>query len=109
MVTTVERLREQHYHTSLVEALRIQAQLAFRQRCVDAEEALDEALGLARQLSYPYAEAKALATYGDLLTAYEQGDQARDRYTAALAILRSLGEVTYAKRIEGTLAGLSLQ
>jgi predicted PurR-regulated permease PerM len=61
-------------------------------------------LALARQMPYPYAEAKALSTYGDLLVANGQPKRARNQYNAALAILRPLGEVPYTERIEQALA-----
>jgi hypothetical protein len=61
-------------------------------------------LALARQMPYPYAEAKALSTYGDLLVANGQPERARDQYEAALTILRSVGEVLYTERIERALA-----
>jgi hypothetical protein len=68
---------------------------------------LKEALTLARPMPYPYAEAKALATYGDLLVTSRQPDQAREQYAAALEILRPLGEVPYTERIARALAELS--
>lgn len=102
---TVARLRTQHDHLDLVDALRMEAAVWIQQwRWDEAEAALKEALGLARPMPYPYAEAKALATYGDLLVARGQQERARDQYAAALAILRPLGEVPYTERIERALA-----
>jgi tetratricopeptide (TPR) repeat protein len=101
---TVTRLREHHDHFDLVDALRMQAAVWIRQeRWDEAETDLDEALTLARAMPYPYAEAKALATYGDLMIARGQPARASDHYTAALSILRPLGEVPYAERIQRAL------
>jgi predicted ATPase/class 3 adenylate cyclase len=102
---TVARLRTQHDHLTLVEALRTEAAVWIQQqRWEEAESALTEALQLSRQMPYPYAEAKALSTYADLLVDHGQLERAREQYDTALAILRSLGEVPYAKRIERALA-----
>jgi tetratricopeptide (TPR) repeat protein len=101
----IAQLRTQHEYFALVEALRVEATIWTRQRRWDeAEAALQEGIALAGPMHYPYSEAKLLSTYGDLLVAAEQLEQARDRYEAALAILRPLGEVPYAQRIEQTLA-----
>ena len=71
---TVARLRTHHDHLTLVDALRIEAAVWIRQqRWVEAEAALDEALALARQMPYPYAEAKLLATYGDVRSTWGPG------------------------------------
>jgi tetratricopeptide (TPR) repeat protein len=105
---TVTDLREQHDHLSLVDALRMEAAVHIRQlRWDEAEAALEEALALAREMPYPYAEAKALSTYGDLLVVGGQPERAHDRYEAAMTILRSLGEVPYTLQIERALAELS--
>jgi tetratricopeptide (TPR) repeat protein len=101
---SVARLRAKHLRSSLVHALRIEAAIWIRQeRWDEAQTALEETLALARPMPYPYAEAKALTTYGDLLVARGQPAEAHDRYEAALAILRPLGEVPYTKRIERAL------
>jgi tetratricopeptide (TPR) repeat protein len=103
-----EQTRAHHYLLVLVEALRIQAVLSLRQaRYPEVEAALEEALRLARQIHYPYVEAKALSTNGDLLAACGQQSRAREQYAAALAILRPLGEVLYAKRIERALVEMT--
>jgi tetratricopeptide (TPR) repeat protein len=92
-----------------VDALRVEAAVWFRQRrWGEAEADLEEALDLARQMPYPYAEAKLLFTYGDLTSANGRLERAREHYEAALAILRPLGEVPYAGRIERALAGMCL-
>jgi class 3 adenylate cyclase/tetratricopeptide (TPR) repeat protein/DNA-binding XRE family transcriptional regulator len=105
---TVARMRSQHDRFHLVDALQVEAAVRIRQqRWNDAEARLDEALALARSMPYPYAEAKALATFGDLHLAGGEPERAHDQYEAALAILRSLGEVTCAEQIQRTLHGIS--
>jgi tetratricopeptide (TPR) repeat protein len=105
---TVQRLHDQQDHLTLVDALRAQAAVWIQQRRWDeAETALGEALALARQMPYPYAEAKLLSTYGDLLVASGQPVRAREQYAAALAILQPLGEVPYAERIKRALAEMN--
>jgi tetratricopeptide (TPR) repeat protein len=107
---TVARLRAQHHRYYLVDALWVEAAIWIRQeRWEEAETALEEALALARPMPCPYSEAKALSTYGDLLVASGHPERARDQYDAALTILRSLGEVPYADRIERTLAEMRQQ
>jgi hypothetical protein len=105
---TVERLRTHRDQLNLVDALRMEAAVGIQQRRWDeAQTALDESLMLAHEMPYPYAEAKALAVYGDLLVARGQPERAHDQYVAALAILRPLGAVPYAERVERALAELS--
>ena len=58
-------------------------------------------------MPYPYAKAKALSTYGDLLVARVQPEQAREQYEAALGILHRLGERPYAERIERAMEKMS--
>jgi tetratricopeptide (TPR) repeat protein len=105
---TMERVRSQHDRLTLLEALGVEAAVCIRQeRWDEAEAALDEALALARSMPYPYAEAKLLATYGDMLVAHGQLEQARGQYAAALAILLPLGEVPYTERIERAMAEMN--
>jgi tetratricopeptide (TPR) repeat protein len=105
---TVAREHAQHHHYFLVDALRVEAAIWIRQeRWDEAEAALQEAVTLAHPMPYPYAEARALCTYGDLLVASGQPEQARDQYAAALAILRRLGEIPYAERIQRALAEMA--
>jgi tetratricopeptide (TPR) repeat protein len=107
---TITRLRAQHDLLNLVNALRVEASIRIRQKdWGKAEVALGEALPLTRHMPYPYAEAKALSTYGDLLVAHGQPERARDQYEAALTILRSLGERPYAERIERALVEMRQQ
>lgn len=101
---TVAHLHAQHDRLNLVDALRMEAAVRIaQQRWDEAEADLEEALSLARLMPYPYAEAKALVVYGDLLVARGHQERAREQYAAALAILRPLGEVAYTERIERDL------
>jgi tetratricopeptide (TPR) repeat protein/transcriptional regulator with XRE-family HTH domain len=103
-IQTVTRLRSHHDHLDLVDALRMEAAVRIQQqRWSEAEAALEEALKLARAMPYPYAEARLLSTYGDLLVASGQVERAREHYKAALAILRPLEEVPYTERIQQAL------
>ncbi|WIG59177.1 MAG: hypothetical protein OJF49_001924 [Ktedonobacterales bacterium] len=70
----------------------------------DGVRELESLLALTREMSYPYAEAKALYVYGVLDAARGDPEQARERFAHALTILRQLGERLYAERIEHELA-----
>jgi class 3 adenylate cyclase/tetratricopeptide (TPR) repeat protein len=92
---------------TLVDARWIQGVIFARQRrWPAAEAALEQAIQMARDLPYPYAEAKALYVYGQMRA--EQGDsaQARERFEAGLTICAQLGERLYAEKIEEELAKL---
>ncbi len=102
------KVREHQYRVLLADALRIQALLALRQgHWQEAEAALDEAIALAHEMPYPYAEAKARYVYGDLHAARGNVERAREQYTAALVILGQLGERLYAEQVERALAEVS--
>ncbi|HLJ81358.1 MAG TPA: tetratricopeptide repeat protein, partial [Ktedonobacterales bacterium] len=101
----VARATSERIRLAQVEALRIGALLAQSEN--DPEEALrlcDEAVTLARSIAYPYAEAKALYTSGELF--FRQGDtaRAREQLLAAQDVCARLGERAYAVRIERALA-----
>ncbi len=71
-----------------------------------ADAALREAIQVAREVLYPYAEAKARYVYGQLHAAKGEPELAREQFEAALAICGRLGERLYAVRIERALAAL---
>jgi len=99
---TSESIRLAH-----VEALRVGALLAQQENNPgQAIQLCDEAVSLARSISYPYAEAKALYTGGKLFS--QQGDVERSRewLLAAQAICARLGERLYAALIEHELTTL---
>jgi predicted ATPase/DNA-binding XRE family transcriptional regulator len=87
------------------DALRVQGLLKTRQgRWDEAEDALEEALRLARSFPSPYGEAKILMWSGYLLQQRHDREQAQQRFAAARAILERLGERLYARRVEHLLA-----
>jgi hypothetical protein len=101
----IARARTQGMHVLLVEALRVAALLAIRQRLWDeAASALQEGLALARQLGYPYAEALALQVSGALCAQTDQAEQARARQAEALAIFRRLGARADLKPVPGLVS-----
>jgi tetratricopeptide (TPR) repeat protein/transcriptional regulator with XRE-family HTH domain len=91
----------------LVDALRVAALVATRQgRRAEAEGAIEEGLSLARQMGYPYGEARLLLVYGELQVQAGQPQSARERLEAALAIVRRLGACVDRERVEQVLASL---
>ncbi|HEX6779361.1 MAG TPA: AAA family ATPase, partial [Ktedonobacterales bacterium] len=97
---TTQRLRP-----VLLDALLTWARLAARrERWQEATQALDEALRLAREMEYPYAEAKARYAAGWVLLQQGQPTRAGKSLEQALAILNRLGEQIYAEQAEGLLA-----
>jgi tetratricopeptide (TPR) repeat protein len=77
---------------AMVDVLRVQAMVATRQkRWAEAEHALEEGLALARSMPYPYAEARLLHVYGQMLAAKAEPVSARERLEAALALFQRLG------------------
>jgi tetratricopeptide (TPR) repeat protein len=104
---SIRRAIAEENRLALVDALRVQALRALRQRRLqDAEGALQEALSRAQAMSYPYGEARALFTYGLMLA--EQGETAlaRERLDVALTILSRLGERLYMEAAEHLLASV---
>jgi predicted ATPase/transcriptional regulator with XRE-family HTH domain len=102
---SIRRAIAEENRLALVDALRVQALRALRQRrWQDAEGALHEALALARAMSYPYGEARVLCTYGLVHVEKGEPEQARERLAASLVILNRLGERLYAETAEKILA-----
>jgi len=100
--------RAHHHALALIDVLRVWGLLYTRQRrWPEATEALEEGLALARGMLCPYAEAKALYVYGRLHMAQGEPERARERFTAASAILDQLGERLYAEHIERALAEIA--
>jgi tetratricopeptide (TPR) repeat protein len=88
-----------------VEVARVEAMLALREsRWEGARQALDASLSISLRAPYPYAEAKARYLYGQLYTATNRRDDARQQYLSALAICERLGEYRYRPRIERALS-----
>ena len=101
---TVRSARMNHMDLILPDALRVQALLAMRrQRWVEAEGVLNEAIDLSHKMPYPYAEAKALYVSGHMWAKQGKSAQARARFQEALAICHQLGERLYGAAIERRL------
>lgn len=104
----LERARARNSRVLLVDALRVAGMVAARSgRCGDAEEALQEGLSLARQIGYPYAQARLLQAYGEVLARTGQLLTARERLQEALALFRHLGARRDSQRVEQALAARS--
>jgi tetratricopeptide (TPR) repeat protein len=105
----VRRLRADNRRLTLVDALRVQAMIATRQRCwAKAEQALEEGLALARGMPYPYAEARLLHVSGALHAQKGEPEPAHQRLEEALAIFRRLGARKDVERVEQATAELLL-
>jgi tetratricopeptide (TPR) repeat protein len=72
----------------------------------EATQTFEQALALARQIKYPYAQARALYQYGSMMM--KQGDtvQALRLLQEALVIFQRLGARPYTERTERLLAAL---
>ncbi|HEY7349299.1 MAG TPA: AAA family ATPase [Ktedonobacterales bacterium] len=93
----------------LLEVLLVQARLAAKQaRWQEAEEALEAALKLCREMPWPYAEAKTLFVAGRVSHLRGETGPAREHFEAALIILHRLGEQLYAGVIQQALEELPL-
>ena len=107
----IARATEQQHRLALVDlltmrgkVLRMRRQEQGQARRDEAVRALDEALALARQMSYPHAEGRALYELGRL--GASAGD-ARALFEAALAIFRGLGARPDIERTGRALAQLA--
>jgi tetratricopeptide (TPR) repeat protein len=101
----VSRSREQGRLVLLVDALRVAALVAARQeRWEEAEGACQEGLSLARQLGYPYGEARLLQVYGEQRAQIGQPEPARERLEAARAVFGRLGAHKDVEHVEQLLA-----
>jgi tetratricopeptide (TPR) repeat protein len=104
----VRRARAVTYRRGLVEALRVQAMVATRQRrWEDAESSLAEGLALARSMADPYVEGRLLHVSGTMHARKGQPVPARQRLEEALAILRRLGARGAAVPVERSIAALA--
>jgi tetratricopeptide (TPR) repeat protein len=104
----IERATAQHMRLALPDMLRLRGMaLRCQGRQVEAECSFQDALALARGMSYPYAEARILHEDGIMQAWKREAQQARDRFEEALAIFRRLGARPYIERTERDLAALS--
>jgi predicted ATPase/class 3 adenylate cyclase len=92
----------------LMEGLRVQALIALRQSRWDvAAEVLEESLGLARGMPYPYGEARLLQVYGQMHLQQGEPELARERLEAALAAFQRLGARKDAERAAQAMADVA--
>jgi tetratricopeptide (TPR) repeat protein len=102
---TVRSAQACHMHLVLPDALRVQALWSMRrQRWEEAGEALEEAIALSHDMSYPYVEAKALYVFGQMWETQGEADRACTCFEAAMALCHRLGERLYGAAIERSLA-----
>jgi tetratricopeptide (TPR) repeat protein/DNA-binding XRE family transcriptional regulator len=76
------------------------------ERWAEADSSFGEAVGLAREMPYPYAEARALYHWGLDLHRQHRVDESRERLEGALILFRRLGATPYMERVEQALASL---
>jgi tetratricopeptide (TPR) repeat protein/transcriptional regulator with XRE-family HTH domain len=108
IATAARRLRADDDRLGLVDALRVQAMVL--SRCGlhgEAVASLEEGLALARAMPHPYAEARLLHLYGQLLAKRQEPAPARERLEAALAIFQRLGARGDVRRVEQDLRKLA--
>jgi len=104
---SVKRARVMGHRIALADALWARGMVAARrERWEEAAQALEEGLDLTHDISYPYAEARTLETYGAMRLAQGETDMARTRLEAAWAVFDRLGARKDAARVEQAIAGL---
>jgi len=102
------RARREGLRIFLVEALRVQAQVALRQeQWAEVECSLEEGMAVARAIPYPYAEARILRLDSQRHAALGDRTAAAERLEAALTIFRRLGAATDVACVEGARAALN--
>jgi class 3 adenylate cyclase/tetratricopeptide (TPR) repeat protein len=107
LLDVVGSTREKGSDLYLADALRVEGMLRTHQeRWEQARNALEEALELARAMSYPYLEARILFEYGMLDTKRGEPRRARQRLEDALAIFRRLGASADLEQTQRELAQL---
>lgn len=88
----VRRARPEGARVVLVEALRVQALVAMEQGgWREAHQALDEGVVMAREMPYPYAEARLRQAYAEAHTRAGHNVAALEQLEAALVIFNRLG------------------
>ncbi len=104
---SMRRATEQTAVTALLDTLVVRGGLRGTQgRWQDAERDYGEAVHKAREISYPYLEARALFEWGVMNQQRDDIEQARECLTAALAIFERLGAKPYVERTTEALATL---
>jgi len=104
----VRRAQTGPYRLALVDALWVRALIAQRrERWNQARRTLDTGLRQAQGMRYPYAEARLLHVYGEVYAQQDAPEEARERLTTALAIMRRLGARHDAERVAQTIANIA--
>ncbi|HKS71030.1 MAG TPA: tetratricopeptide repeat protein, partial [Ktedonobacterales bacterium] len=104
----IAHARAQGHHLALVDLLRVRGIVLARQdRREEALRSLDEAVALARDTTYPCAEARALYEQGRVHAEAGEEQAARQRFEAALAQFRRLGAQPNVERTTRALAALT--
>jgi len=102
----VAHARSERDHFGLVDALRVQAQVAVARACWDtAEPALEAGLALARRLPYPYGEGRLLSVCAALRRGTGDPHGAATLLAAALDIFQRLGARKDIERTRTALKG----
>jgi tetratricopeptide (TPR) repeat protein len=100
------RMRPENMRAFLVDALRVQAMVAIQQeQWEEAASTLEEGITIAREMPYPYAEARLLHVHGEMHLRKGDPATALERLEAALAIFRRLGARKDVEQVEQKLAG----
>lgn len=93
---------------NLVTALWVQGMIERRRACWDnAEQAFAHTLQLAREMSYPFMEARALYERGLMHVARGERTRAQEDLGAALTIFSRLGAAAYGEWTDAALATVS--
>jgi adenylate cyclase len=99
--------KERQQRLWLPDVFRVQGMILTRQKhWEEAAGILEEAVSLARSISYPYAEARALYEFGGMFGQKGEPGRARERLEEALGIFRRLGATKDVERTERALATL---
>jgi tetratricopeptide (TPR) repeat protein len=107
VVQALRRARAEQLRLILVDALRVQAMVAMRrEQWEEATSALEEGITMAREMPYPYAEARLLHIYGQMHLQKGETESAHERLGAALVIFRRLGARKDVEGVEQDLATL---
>jgi tetratricopeptide (TPR) repeat protein len=101
------RARAYDQRRSLVDALRVQAMVAIRQRRAEAHGLLEEALVLARTMGYLRGEAHVLCVCGLLHEQHGEPGLSREHLEQALALFQRLGAHRDAERTEAAIERLA--